>query len=177
MATDWLLCSYRLPREPSRLRLAIWRRLKRLGAVVLHDSLWVLPSDAKTREDVDWLAEEIEEKGGSALLWQAKSLPTGQDASLIEDFKADAESRYAAIADSARKLERGAERRVSRVALERILVQLRGLERTLRLERRRDHFRAAGRREAEEAVTGSADRIRSRLAETVTRRRQHALGH
>jgi hypothetical protein len=63
----WVALSYRLPREPSRPRLAVWRRLKRLGAVVLHDSVWVLPADAKTREAFEWLAEEIEEQGGRQL--------------------------------------------------------------------------------------------------------------
>jgi hypothetical protein len=60
----WILLSSRLPREPSRLRLSIWRRLKRIGAVLLHDSVWILPADAKTREAFEWLAEEIEEQGG-----------------------------------------------------------------------------------------------------------------
>lgn len=80
MATAWFLCSYRLPREPSRLRLAIWRRAKRLGALLLHDAVWVLPADARTREDFDWLAEEIEERGGSVMVWEAWSVPALQDA-------------------------------------------------------------------------------------------------
>ena len=74
MALSWLLCCYRLPREPSRLRLAVWRRLRRLGAVMLHDGLWTLPAGAKTHEDFEWLAEEIEERGGCVLLWESLSL-------------------------------------------------------------------------------------------------------
>ena len=73
-AIAWILLSSRLPREPSRLRLAIWRRLKRLGAVLIHDAVWMLPADAKTREAFEWLAEEIEEQGGTAWVWEAAGL-------------------------------------------------------------------------------------------------------
>jgi hypothetical protein len=41
---------------------------------MLHDGLWTLPADAKTREDFEWLAEEIEERGGRAMLWESRSL-------------------------------------------------------------------------------------------------------
>src|SRR6266542_594121 len=75
----WILLSSRLPREPSRLRLAVWRRLKRLGAVLLHDAVWVLPADAKTREAFEWLAEEIGEQGGTAFVWEALSLDEPQN--------------------------------------------------------------------------------------------------
>jgi hypothetical protein len=137
MAITWLLCSYQLPREPSRLRLAVWRRLKRLGAVMLHDGLWVLPNDATTREDFEWLAEEIEERGGSVLLWEARSLPGGQDAAVVLKFRSEAEARYAGIAHAARKLAATGKRRGgSRQSVEKAMQQLRGLERTLRLERR-----------------------------------------
>ena len=138
MATDWLLCSYRLPREPSRLRLAVWRRAKRLGAVLLHDAVWILPADAKTREDFDWLAEEIEERGGSVMVWEARSGPTLQDAEVIQRFRADADRRYAELARAAAQLLNAAKRRPARLELAR--QRLRLLERALRLERRRDYF-------------------------------------
>ena len=178
MATDWLLCSYRLPREPSRLRLAVWRRLKRVGAVMVHDGQWVLPRDAKTLEDFEWLAEEIEERGGSVMLWEARSLPRRQDSTVVLKFRAEAEARYAAIAAAARTLARAAKRRGSAArALEKALQQLRGLERTLRLERRRDHFRAPGRREAEESVEAAVSEIRSHTRPQRPERRPHAVGN
>ena len=178
MATDWLLCSYRLPREPSRLRLAVWRRLKRVGAIMVHDGQWVLPKDAKTLEDFEWLAEEIEERGGSVMLWEARSLPQRQDSTVVLRFRAAAEARYAAIAEAAGKLARGGKRRgFTARSVEKALQQLRGLERTLRLERRRDYFRAPGRREAEESVAAAAADIRSRARPGTPERRLHAVGN
>ena len=178
MATTWLLCSYRLPREPSRLRLAVWRRLKRVGAVMLHDGLWVLPNDAKTREDFDWLAEEIEERGGSVMLWEARSLPRGQDSAVVLRFRAEAEERYASIAQAAKKVARKGKRRgFSPQSIEKAMQQLRGLERALRLERRRDYFRAPGRQRAEETLQAAATQMRSRAAPRAPRRRLHAVGN
>jgi hypothetical protein len=150
----WILLSSRLPREPSRLRLAIWRRLKRLGAVLIHDAVWMLPADAKTREAFEWLAEEIEEQGGTAWVWEAAGLSAAQDRAAVESFRLDADARYAEIGASAqairdatlrRKRRSGRRRPASQVALAHAVRQLRGLERALRLERRRDYFRAAGR--------------------------------
>ncbi len=153
--TPWILLSSRLPRQPTRLRLAVWRRLKRLGAVLLHDAVWILPADAKTREAFEWLAEEIAEQGGTALAWEARSLWADQDRRLLQQFRSEADERYAALAASAEALWRAgrARKRSQRPAQAgHALRQLRGLERALRLERRRDYFRAPGRRAAEEVV-------------------------
>jgi len=62
--TDWLLLHYKLPTKPSALRVYTWRKLKRLGAVLLHDAVWVLPDLPRTAEQVQWLTAEIEEMGG-----------------------------------------------------------------------------------------------------------------
>ncbi len=157
----WVALSYRLPREPSRPRLAAWRRLKRLGATLLHDAVWLLPSDAKTREAFEWLADEIKEQGGTAFIWEATSLGLDQDETIVAQFRAAADQRYAAIAESAEALRRlGAKPRTSRAGrLDHARRQLAGLERALRLELRRDHFRAAGRRAAEEALRAAAQAL------------------
>ena len=154
-ASRWVLLSSRLPRDPSRLRLGIWRRLRRLGAVLLHDAVWVLPADAKTREAFEWLAEEIVEQGGSAFVWEADSLEPPQDRELVRRFRAEADARYAVIAQAADDILRAATRPRQRAALTDSRTarrQLVGLERAVRLERRRDYFRAASRQDAQAAI-------------------------
>jgi hypothetical protein len=157
----WVVLSYRLPREPSRLRLAVWRRLKRIGATVLHDAVWLLPADARTREALEWLAEEIEEQGGTAFVWEATSFDSGQDETIVGQFRAEADERYAAITESAEALRRLAARRRSagRARLNQARRQLAGLERALRLESRRDPFSAPGRHAAEQALREAARAI------------------
>lgn len=181
MRAPWVLLSYRLPREPSRLRLAVWRRLKRLGAVVLHDALWLLPADGKTREAFDWLGEEIEESGGTALTFEAQSFGAGQDRAIVAAFRAEADERYAELAASARALGRvGMRRRAVIAAIRQTRRQLAGLERGLRLERRRDYFRAPGRAHAEDAVRTAREALDRRLASTSAPRSKGAsrvMGH
>lgn len=66
---DWVLLAYRLPREPSTPRITLWRKLRRLGVVQIVDSLVALPADARTKEQLEWLAEEVIEAGGEATIW------------------------------------------------------------------------------------------------------------
>ena len=175
----WVLLSYRLPREPSRLRLAVWRRLKRIGATVLHDAVWLLPADARTREAFEWLAEEIEEQGGTALVWEAASFDAAQDHRIVAQFRAEADARYAAIAESAEALRRFAGRRGSLKAgrAEQTRRQLAGLERALRLEARRDHFRAGGSRAAAGAVAAAGQALDRAEHPSGPGGKANAVGH
>jgi hypothetical protein len=67
----WLILIYHLPREPSRHRVAVWRKLKALGALYLQDGAAALPDDAVTREQLEWLQLRVREVGGEATLWEA----------------------------------------------------------------------------------------------------------
>jgi hypothetical protein len=179
-AVPWILLSYRVPREPSRLRLAAWRRLRRLGAVLLHDAVWTLPLDAKAREAFEWIAEEIEEQGGSALLWTAEHLSAAQERAVVARFREEADERYREIAAAARAIHRaaGRSRRPRDPArLQAALRQLGVLERGLRLERRRDYFRAAGRTAAESAVRDIMEELAARLPSPRIPGGQHAVGN
>ena len=66
---DWVLLAYRLPREPSTPRISLWRKLRRLGAVQVLDGLVALPADARTKEQLEWLADEVLDSGGEASVW------------------------------------------------------------------------------------------------------------
>src|SRR6266513_24541 len=57
--TSWVLLAYRLPRDPSTPRSALWRKLRRLGAEQVLDGLAALPLDARNREQLEWLADEV----------------------------------------------------------------------------------------------------------------------
>ena len=71
MSAAWVLFSYRLPREPSTPRIAVWRRLRRLGVVRLGDGLVALPADAETIEALEWVAELVAEADGEAWVFTA----------------------------------------------------------------------------------------------------------
>ena len=114
----------------------------------------MLPADAKTREAFEWLAEEIEQQGGTAWVWEAVGLSLAQDREAVEQFRREADRRFAEIGASATAIRDAAlrgRRRGSRARphslgdVTHAVRQLRGLERALRLERHRDYFRAGGR--------------------------------
>lgn len=182
---SWILLSSRVPREPTRLRLAVWRRLKRLGAVLLHDAIWVLPDDPRTREAFEWLAQEVEEQGGSTFLWKATGLSREQDRRLVDRFRHEAEARYTEIAASAlairdatlRGRRRGPPTRPPSLdTLAHALRQLGGLERALRQERRRDYFRAPARVTASATVEAAVAELRRWRSTTPNGGVAHALG-
>ncbi len=98
--TEWVLLAYRLPREPSTPRIAVWRKLRRLGAVPLVDGLVALPADPTTIEAFDWVAEAVLEAGGEAWTWRAKPGSKGQNAELVERINdAVGEQYHALMAD------------------------------------------------------------------------------
>jgi hypothetical protein len=94
---QWLLLLYKVPPEPTANRVSVWRKLKRLGAILLHDSVWVLPPSPRTIEELRWLAAEIRERGGEAMLWEASLGLDGTDDELVRQFLAQVDVIYADI--------------------------------------------------------------------------------
>ncbi len=90
----WLHLLYKIPRNPSKIRVYVWRKLKRLGAVLLHESVWCLPSTPKAREQFQWLVVEIQELGGEASLWETKSIFREQDETIIQEFLDQVDKEY-----------------------------------------------------------------------------------
>lgn len=95
--TKWLWLVYKVPAEPSARRVYVWRKLKRLGAIVVHDAVWVLPATGRTREQFQWLAAEILENGGDAMVLEGTQLFQQQDESLRQQFMAQTDSQYQAV--------------------------------------------------------------------------------
>lgn len=92
--TSWVLLVYKIPREPTSSRATIWRKLKRLGALLLHDAVWVLPATPWTREQFQWLTVEIGELGGEAYLWESHLLLNGQAEALAQQFQSRVDAAY-----------------------------------------------------------------------------------
>lgn len=137
-----MLLAYRLPREPSTPRIALWRRLRRLGAAQLGDGLVALPADDRTREQLEWLAGEVEEGGGEATVWLARPTSAAQGRALADRMRSATAADYLAVVEAASL--GGDQRRRDR------------LRRALRAIRSRDYFSARERMEAERAVEALA---------------------
>jgi hypothetical protein len=130
---EWVFLTYSLPRDPSAPRLALWRRLKRLGVAQLADGLVALPADARTREQLEWAADEALAAGGNAGVWLARPTARAQERELAHSMNT---ARAASEDDRARALRR------LRAENHRI--------------RRRDFFRPAERERARQALAALA---------------------
>jgi uncharacterized protein YdbL (DUF1318 family) len=97
----WVLLAYRLPREPSTPRIGVWRKLERLGVARLGDGLVALPADARTREQLDWLAEEIVEAGGTATVWLATPGSAAQERAVAAAMRAARAAEYRTVIEQA----------------------------------------------------------------------------
>jgi hypothetical protein len=89
----WILLTYKIPRNPTNARVFVWRALKQLGAVFLHDAIWVLPGTPLTRSRFEWLAAEIAAFGGEATVWEAR-IVDGERRELIQQFLDQVDARY-----------------------------------------------------------------------------------
>lgn len=97
LMTDWLLLHYKLPSKPSALRVYTWRKLKRLGAILLHEAVWVLPDLPRTAEQFQWLIAEIQEMGGNAYYWKANITSEEDDQSMVEQFNEQVDAVYSSL--------------------------------------------------------------------------------
>lgn len=152
-ATDgWLLLTYRLPREPSTPRSSVWRKLRRLGVAQLADGLVALPEDARTREQLEWIAEEVLGAGGRAMLWHAQPTALGDEQQLAMTMSTERTREYDDLAARGTAALDGSPTERRRA--------LKSLRAELRAVRRRDYFQAAGR----DAALAALDVLATALA-------------
>jgi hypothetical protein len=139
-----VLLAYRLPRDPSTPRSALWRKLRRLGAVQVLDGLAALPHDARNREQLEWLADEVGEAGGEATIWVGELASAAQERELAGRMAEAVAAEYQVLieeAAAARADQSGQRRRT-----------LGRLRRELRRIRARDYFPPRERELAQRAV-------------------------
>lgn len=156
----WVLLTYKLPREPSTPRSAVWRKLRRLGVAQLADGLVALPEDARTREQLEWVAEEVLTAGGTAMLWSARPTTIGDERQIAGQLSAERTREYAELttrAAAALDAPPAEQRRT-----------LRSLRTELRAIRRRDYFSADGKHAATRALDALTQAVAAAPTTTAT---------
>ncbi|HEX4959231.1 MAG TPA: chromate resistance protein ChrB domain-containing protein [Thermoanaerobaculia bacterium] len=99
---QWLGLTYTLPTAgASSKRVAVWRRLRQLGAASPTGSLYLLPEGEENAEALGWLAQEIEDGGGEALVLRIERFEREAETKLIELFRAARDEDYRKIATEA----------------------------------------------------------------------------
>jgi hypothetical protein len=148
----WLILVHQLPPRPSNLRVRVWRRLQQVGAVVLRNSLYVLPATDEGREDFNWVREEIRTSGGQVSVLEASAVDGYTDRELVQQFRDLRTAEYEALAAEIHSAgarttssRRTASPRDRHRSLEHLKEQLAAIQ-------ARDYFDAPGRDAAEKAL-------------------------
>ena len=157
----WLLLIHQIPPKPDYFRVKVRRRLQRIGAVALKNSVYVLPETDEATEDFQWLRRAIADEGGEATLCTASLVDGITDWELESMFRAQSDAEYAEIAEVARVAEEDPS-----------AADLRRLRRQLAEADNRDFFRAAGADAAHQSVQETAAALeRERRLEAASRKR------
>jgi hypothetical protein len=138
---EWLLLIHQLPPEPAYFRVKVRRRLQRLGAVPLKNSVYLLPWGEETLEDFQWLLREIQADGGEATVCRATLLDGLSDTQAEALFRTACDAGYAEI----ERLSREGDTDPAR------------LRQRMEEVKRVDFFNAPGRERAERAIASAED--------------------
>ena len=129
----WLLLLLRLPATHKAERVAIWRKLKKSGAIQIQTSTYILPDEPARYESFQWLTQEVRSAGGDATLVRAREIEGLPNEKLIELFNTARAKEYATLRELLRALShRGKTRRSSALAdkLDRVRKQFREIRQT-----------------------------------------------
>src|SRR6266481_849220 len=100
MATySWLLLTYKVPPEPASKRVALWRRLKSMGAIYLQNGVCLLPKTDDHARRLKMLENDIAEMEGDAVILETVALDRAQEVKVVARFKADRDDAYREFID------------------------------------------------------------------------------
>jgi hypothetical protein len=105
MKNSWLLLTYKVPPDPSTRRIALWRKLKAMGAVYVQNSVCLLPKTEDHLRRLKVIENEIEEMGGDALLLETVSLDKTEHGKVVARFRTDRDEAYKEFIDKCADFE------------------------------------------------------------------------
>ena len=100
----WLLLIHQIPPKLNALRVRIWRRLQRIGAVAIKQTVYVMPFSEQSIEDLSWMLKEIVEGGGEGSISETRFLEGLTDESIIGLFQSARKPDYEGIIQDANLL-------------------------------------------------------------------------
>ena len=160
----WLLLIHQIPPKPNYFRVKIWRRLQRLGAVAIKNSVYVLPKNDQTQEDFQWVLREIMEGAGDASLCEARFVDGLSDDQVEALFQVAREADYGQLVEQSRHLAETLplKSKVDEEGRAHLEIDLARLKRRLAEVVAIDFFGAPGREAAEGLLSGVEARIRGK---------------
>ncbi|MBN9218544.1 MAG: chromate resistance protein ChrB [Mesorhizobium sp.] len=90
----WLLLTYKVPPEPATKRVALWRRLKGMGAIYLQNGVCLLPKTDDHVRRLKMLENDVSKMGGESVILETVALDRAQEDKVVARFKADRDDQY-----------------------------------------------------------------------------------
>ena len=151
IAAGWVLLIHQIPPKPDYLRVKIGRRLQRVGAIAVKNSVYVLPDGDQSVEDFQWIRREIVDGGGDGSVCRAAFIDGLTDDQLRDAFRAVRDADYEEIAQAARAIQLPARAR-GRDATGRGEDEISRLRKRFAAVAAIDFFEATGRAAADKAL-------------------------
>lgn len=170
-ASPWLLLTYKVPPEPAKKRVGLWRRLKGMGAVYLQNGVCVLPKTDDHVRRLKMLENEIAGMCGESVILETVALDRTQEEKVLGRFKADRDEEYVEFLDKCDDFEKEiaketAANHYTYAELEENDVDLKKLQGWLEKIKKLDFYGAKLRKEAEERLHG-CEALLDSYAQTV----------
>ena len=164
MAAQWLVLVVRVPTDPTRHRVAVWRELRRAGAVLLGQGVWAVP-DAPVFADGIARTIALAERGDGEVTVLTASGRTEPDAARLEAlFIADRDEEWVEfLADCAKfDAEIDKEIRIAKFTMAELEEEEHSLDRLRRWHRElsaRDVFGAPSAADADQQLKHCTERL------------------
>ncbi len=169
-ARRWLMLIHQIPPKPDYFRVKVWRRLQRIGAVAIKNSVYVLPRSDETVEDFQWQMREIVAGGGEASVCEADFVDGLTDREIETLFRDARERDYREMVSAAQRLLKAfvkGGRHGPTDGRGQVEAELGRLKRRLAEISAVDFFGAPSRRRAQEAIARVERRLRPPARQTA----------
>lgn len=158
---EWLLFTYWLPPEPSRKRVFIWRQLKKIGALSMEGTGWLLPKTEPLSVAMTDITHTVEEMGGTTNLYVVADFSGEQEQRTIARFQQAREREYSEIIKECHKTLKHIEReeqahQFNFEEVEELEGDLEKITRWFSDVKKRDFWEVALRKEVERLISGVA---------------------
>ncbi len=94
---EWLSINYTLPKEPSRTRVSVWRKLKKSGAAITGQSVWMLPANDNNEDFFKKISDEIMLNGGEAYITKATPIDERTESNIVDAFNRARDEEYSEL--------------------------------------------------------------------------------
>ncbi|MBI2850679.1 MAG: hypothetical protein HYX80_06525 [Chloroflexi bacterium] len=155
---EWLLFTYWLPPEPSRKRVFIWRQLKKVGALSVEGTGWLLPKTEPLIDAITGIMRSVEELEGTANLYTLTHFSEAQEQRNIGRFREEREREYSGIIGECHKALKHIERETHMKEfnfqeIEELEGDLEKIKRWFADVKKRDFWQVPAQREAENLIS------------------------